>query len=91
MMHQLLDLLASNQEDLTKDDVCHQLNISPTRLENMLMVLEQKGKVRVALNDKIELCKQHASCPSTGKACPGPENCILIMKMPLGIEVIAEK
>jgi len=91
MMQELLTLLAANQADLTKTSLCRQLNVSPARLDNMLMVLEQKGRIRLALNEKVELCKQHSDCPSTGKACTGTENCILLMKMPLGIEIIADK
>ena len=90
MMQQLLDLLAANQADLTKTYLCRELNVSPARLDNMLMVLEQKGRIRVGLNKEIEVCKQHNSCPTTGKTCSGPENCILVMKMPLGIVVFSK-
>lgn len=90
MIHDLLGLLKEKQGNVTKTELCRELNVSPARLDNMLLVLEQKGKIRFTPDSDTDSCKDVHQCPTTGKDCPGPTYCVLLMEMPLGIEIITK-
>jgi hypothetical protein len=87
MLQKLYDLLKNSQGEMTKTDLCRELNISPARLDNMLEILAQTGKIKMVMGREAFQCTDATSCPSTGKACPGPAHCALLMHMPVGIKI----
>ena len=73
---------------MSKETLCQELDISIARLEQMLAILIQKGKIQVIFGEGLSACQDVSACPSTGKACPGPSYCALLMHMPMTVEVV---
>ncbi|MFN2143831.1 MAG: FeoC-like transcriptional regulator [Anaerolineales bacterium] len=81
MLTELLRLIETHSGELSQKDLCTRLGISADTLQNLLDILVRKGRITL---DKggISACKAAETCFSTGKTCPGPEHCQLILLAP---------
>lgn len=81
MLTELLKLIETHPGELSRDELCTQLDISADTLQNLLDILIRKGRITLDKSE-ISACKSGEACFSTGKACPGPEHCQLILLAP---------
>ena len=81
MLTQLLNLIKTHHGELSQDELCNRLDIPADTLQNLLDILVRKGRITL---DKagIAACKSGEACFSTGKTCPGPQDCQLILLAP---------
>jgi len=81
MLTELLKLIETHPGELSRDEICVQLGISADTLQNLLDLLVRKGRITLD-KEGISACKAGEACFSTGKSCPGPEHCRLILLAP---------
>ncbi|MCB2178889.1 FeoC-like transcriptional regulator [bacterium] len=81
MLSELLKLIETHHGDLSQDELCTELGISADTLQNLLDILVRKGRITLDKHG-ITACKADETCFSTGKICPGPEHCQLILLAP---------
>lgn len=81
MLSQLLKLIETHHGELSQDELCIQLNISPDTLQNLLDILARKGRITIT-EGRPFACKEGRACPSTNSRCPGPEHCALVLLTP---------
>ena len=81
MLARLLELLQSRQGEIDQHQLCAELGISPGMLQNYLDVLVRTRRISPYFTNG-SACNQAATCLSSGKTCPGPEECPLVMVAP---------
>ena len=79
MLQRLLDVLEAHQGEITQEELCRTLGVSPESLTNMLDILQRKGRIKL---DESLTCGSLDICPS-GKSCPGPEECDKVLLQPV--------
>lgn len=81
MLSQLLRLIETHQGELSREDLCAELDISPDTLRNLLDILVRKEKI-ILTEGGLSSCKASDTCLSSGRICPGPDQCSLILLAP---------
>ena len=81
MLARLLELLQSRQGEIDQHQLCAELGISPVMLQNYLDVLVRTGRIS-PYSTHASACHQTETCLCSGKTCPGPEECPLVMLAP---------
>ena len=81
MFSELIALLQSHQGEISQEEICAKMDISPATLQNIVDILIRKGKI-VIIENGISACQNAATCHTKGSACPGPQNCSLILLRP---------
>lgn len=78
MLTTLLNLLETRHGEVNTDQICTELGITQDTLMNLLDLLLRKGYISKS-QPEGSLCSQVESCISTGRGCPGPEDCTLVL------------
>ena len=86
MLTALLEILESRQGEIDQHQLCADLGISPDTLQNLLDLLVRKGRIN-SPQMAASACCPAKNCLSTGKTCPGPEACELVMLAPKQIKI----
>ena len=86
MLARLLKLLLARQGEIDQHQLCAELGISPEMLQNYLDVLVRTGRISPYQTGETA-CNQVETCLSSGKTCPGPEECPLAMLAPSQISI----
>jgi len=81
MIARLLELLQSHPGEIDQQTLCAELGISPVMLQNYLDVLVRTGRISPSKTSE-PACSQGKNCLTSGKTCPGPEECPLVMLSP---------
>ena len=81
MLSRLLELLQSSQGEIDQHQLCDVLGISTVMLNNYLDVLVLTGRIS-PYQPGGTACNLAKNCLSSGKTCPGPEECPLVMIAP---------
>ena len=92
MLSQLLKLIESHQGEMTREELCAELGISPDTLQNLLDILARKGKIFLSAGG-LSACKAADSCLSSGRSCPGPEKCSLVLLAPrqFSVQIVTDE
>lgn len=92
MLSQLLKLIESHQGELSRDELCAELGISLDTLQNLLDILARKGKI-ILSEGGLSACKAADTCLSSGRSCPGPEHCSLVLLAPkqFSIKIVTDE
>lgn len=79
MLRDVLQELKQAQGPINLNELSRKLNIEPSALQGMILFWVQKGR----LQDETQATRVILeSCSSCEGACPGPQTCPLVMKMP---------
>jgi hypothetical protein len=88
MLREVLQELTHAQEPVNLNDLSRKLDIEPSALQGMIQFWVQKGRLR----DEVQASEAiFESCSSCEGACPGPQTCPLVMKMPQSYSVCSHK
>jgi hypothetical protein len=90
MLARLLKLLLARQGEIDQRQLCAELGISTVMLQNYLDVLVRTGRIS-PYQPGGTACNQAENCLSSGKTCPGPEECPLLMLAPRQISITFEE
>jgi hypothetical protein len=71
VLQQLLDLLRDHPGQLSQDQICDQLGISPAGLQSMLEILVRKGKI------SPQTVVNAGACRIACEDCPITQHCEL--------------
>ena len=90
MLRQVLRELESAQGPVNMNDLSRELGVERSALEGMIAYLVQKGRLQD--DDKIaEASMALCDSGSCGAACPGPQGCPFVIKMPRTFSLIPQK
>lgn len=78
MLQELLTILRHEDQIPSQADLCARLDTTPEMLQSMIDVLVRKGKLHP---DQTPTCGGNATCSQ--KACPGPDDCALVLLKPV--------
>ncbi|MEN8242511.1 MAG: FeoC-like transcriptional regulator [Chloroflexota bacterium] len=75
MLQKLLELLESHPGQLTQEQICAELGVTPSGLQAMLDILIRKGRVTADLLDGENICSTPCeSCPFLGNCSKERDN-----------------
>lgn len=81
MLHRVLQEIETAQGSINLGELSRKLGVEQSALEGMIQVWVRKGRLK---DDSQSAGIPRSSCGShgCGHACPGPQACPLIMKLP---------
>ncbi|MBN2499341.1 MAG: hypothetical protein JXB38_01160 [Anaerolineales bacterium] len=82
MLNQIIQAIEAAEGSIDLHALSRQLDIEPGALQGMLDFLVRKGRIQTGDDLGGDCCTPQTTCSSCAKACPGPQNCHFVVKLP---------